>query len=97
MSRMELNQIAKTPLDFQEIATNHESDLEFVEITSDSTLRFQCPALITSFIKIHCNASITKPGPLIPQSHHQKISDYFYGLLHPSIRSTAKLITNLFI
>ncbi|KAM3187645.1 hypothetical protein ACTXT7_001919 [Hymenolepis weldensis] len=52
MCLMELNQIADTPFDFQDIATNNGFDLEFAEITSDSSLRFQYPAPITSIVNL---------------------------------------------
>ncbi|KAM3174948.1 hypothetical protein ACTXT7_009510 [Hymenolepis weldensis] len=42
-SSMELNQIPETPLDFQELAVNQESDTEFAKIASNAYLRYRNP------------------------------------------------------
>lgn len=97
LSRIEINNIATIPIDLQAIASDQLLEPEFPNFSSLPSLKFVTLPLLNSDSFIVCDISTGRPRPFVPEKHRRSVFDHFHSLSHPSIRATAKLVSQRYV
>ncbi len=97
MSYMQTNALlSDSPpvIDFRAMAAAHESDPDFVQMRSSSSLTLEAIPLTVSDSTILCDTSTSIAGPFVPAAFRCAVFESLHSLSHPRVRATQHLVTS---
>ncbi|GFU56750.1 transposon Tf2-9 polyprotein [Trichonephila clavipes] len=99
LSRIEVNQISNSFLDFEALskAVLEDNELQSFQNDEKSSLVFKrvpSPSSATEFI---CDTSTGSPRPFVPFNFHRTIFEHFHNLAHPGVAASFQLIASRYV
>ena len=80
-------------IDFEAIAASQTTDLDVQAYhTALSGLQLEDVPFVSKGNTILCDISTGQPRPVVPEEWRRRVFDVIYGLSHPSIRTSRRLI-----
>ncbi|GFU24533.1 transposon Tf2-8 polyprotein [Trichonephila clavipes] len=83
-------------INFDAIAEEQTREEELQQLLNSNALKFK-PSTLLSGKKHLCDISTPKTRPYIPQKFRFQMFQLIYGLAHPGIKSTVKLMTEKYV
>ncbi len=97
LSRVEINSLSSSGIDFEQLAVAQQNDAELPHIATSTSLQLRDFPIPSSPNTIVCDFSRGNPRPYVPKSSRRMVFESLHNLSHPGIRALQKLITQRFI
>ena len=97
LSRIQINAITPTVLDFPAMASAQAQDTSCQEAVRSSSLQCQEIPLATHPGTILCDVSTGIPRPIVPSLYRRLVFDTLHGLSHPGIAASLRLIAARYV
>ncbi|GFU75342.1 hypothetical protein TNCV_3510271 [Trichonephila clavipes] len=99
LSRMEIDEISPTVINFKEFASAQSDDEELQKIlnSNDSSLEIEKHYFPLEDVTLYCDMSQKQPRPFVPKSMRQLIFKALHFFSHPGISASIDLIAKRFV
>lgn len=97
LSRSSIHLIGTTDIDLLGIAAAQTADPNYPTFSNLPSLKLVSLPLLNSTEHILCDISTGKPRPYVPSSFRKSIFDHFHSISHPSIRATARIVSERYV
>ncbi|GFX28642.1 transposon Tf2-11 polyprotein [Trichonephila clavipes] len=99
LSRIEVNQISNSFLDFEALSKAQLEDNELQSFQNDekSSLVFKRVPSPISATELICDTSTGSPRPFVPHNFRRTIFEHFHNLAHPGVAASFQLITSRYV
>ncbi|GFX43049.1 transposon Tf2-11 polyprotein [Trichonephila clavipes] len=99
LSRIEVNQISNSFLDFEALSKAQLEDNELPSFQNDekSSLVFKRVPSPVSATELICDTSTGSPRPFVPQNFRRTIFEHFHNLAHPGVAASFQLIASRYV
>ncbi|GFW25082.1 uncharacterized protein K02A2.6 [Trichonephila clavipes] len=99
LSRIEVNQISNSFLDFEALSKAQLEDNELQSFQNDekSSLVFKRVPSPASATKLICDTSTGSPRPFVPYNFRRTIFEHFHNLAHPGVAASFQLIASRYV
>ncbi|GFW20729.1 transposon Tf2-11 polyprotein [Trichonephila clavipes] len=99
LSRIEIDEISPTVINFKKIASAQSDDEELQKIlnSNDSSLEIEKHYFPLEDVTLYCDMSQKQPRPFVPKSMRQLIFKALHFFSHPGISSSIDLIAKRFV
>ncbi|GFX00606.1 hypothetical protein TNCV_2236131 [Trichonephila clavipes] len=99
LSRIEVNQISNSFLDFEALSKAQLEDNELQSFQNDekSSLVFKRVPSPVSATELICDTSTGSPRPFVPQNFRRTIFEHFHNLAHPGVAASFQLIASRYV
>ncbi|GFX07008.1 transposon Tf2-11 polyprotein [Trichonephila clavipes] len=99
LSRIEIDEISPTVINFKEFASAQSDDEELQKIlnSNDSSLEIEKHYLPLEDVTLYCDMSQKQPRPFVPKSIRQLIFKALHFFSHPGISASINLIAKRFV
>lgn len=99
LSRIEVNQVSNSFLDFETFARAQQDDIELENFQKDgkSSLILQSMPSPVSATELVCDTSTGSPRPFVPNNFRRTIFEHFHNLAHPGVAASLKLISSRYV
>ncbi|GFX98051.1 retrovirus-related Pol polyprotein from transposon 412 [Trichonephila clavipes] len=99
LSRIEVNQISNSFLDFEALSKAQLEDNELQSFQNDekSSLVFKRVLSPVSATELICDTSTGSPRPFVPHNFRRTIFEHFHNLAHPSVAASFQLIASRYV
>ncbi|GFW99657.1 hypothetical protein TNCV_3418901 [Trichonephila clavipes] len=96
LSRIEVNQISNSFLDFEALSKAQLEDNELQSFQNDekSSLVFKRVPSPVSATELICDTSTGSPRPFVPHNFRRTIFEHFHNLAHPGVAASFQLIAS---
>ncbi|GFT39822.1 hypothetical protein TNCV_4869711 [Trichonephila clavipes] len=99
LSRIEVNQISNSFLDFEALSKAQLEDNELQSFQNDekSSLVFKRVPSPVSATELMCDTSTGSPRPFVPYNFRRTIFEHFHNLAHPGVAASFQLIASRYV
>ncbi|GFY21614.1 transposon Tf2-9 polyprotein [Trichonephila clavipes] len=99
LSRIEVNQISNSFLDFEALSKAQLEDNELQSFQNDekSSLVFKRVPSPVSATELICDTSTGSPRPFVPHNFRRTIFEHFHNLAHPGVAASFQLIASRYV
>ncbi|GFW59646.1 hypothetical protein TNCV_2756551 [Trichonephila clavipes] len=99
LSRIEVNQISNSFLDFEALPKAQLEDNELQSFQNDekSSLVFKRVPSPVSATELICDTSTGSPRPFVPYNFRRTIFEHFHNLAHPGVAASFQLIASRYV
>ncbi|GFY09708.1 hypothetical protein TNCV_3696701 [Trichonephila clavipes] len=99
LSRIEVNQISNSFLDFEALSKAQLEDNELQSFQNDekSSLVFKRVPSPVSATELICDTSTGTPRPFVPHNFRRTIFEHFHNLAHPGVAASFQLIASRYV
>ncbi|GFW41799.1 transposon Tf2-8 polyprotein [Trichonephila clavipes] len=99
LSRIEVNQISNSFLDFEALSKAQLEDNELQSFQNDekSSLVFKRVPSPVSATELICDTSTGSPRPFVPRNFRRTIFEHFHNLAHPGVAASFQLIASRYV
>lgn len=99
LSRVEIDAIALTHLEFNKLSEEQLQDAEIQNFLSQSSpaLKLQKHYFPLENVTLYCDLSTGTPRPFIPESYRTLVFNHIHNISHPGISATSKMISKRFV
>ena len=99
LSRIEINQISPTVIDFKEFASAQSADDELQKLLQSNTtsLKLEKHYFPLEDIHLYCDTSQQHPRPFVPQSMRKLVFENLHFFSHPGMSASINLIAKRFV
>ncbi|GFT07357.1 transposon Tf2-11 polyprotein [Trichonephila clavipes] len=99
LSRIEVNQISNSFLDFKALSKAQLEDNELQSFQNDekSSLVFKRVPSPVSATELICDTSTGSPRPFVPHNFRRTIFEHFHNLAHPGVAASFQLIASRYV
>ncbi|GFX65422.1 hypothetical protein TNCV_399731 [Trichonephila clavipes] len=99
LSRIEIDEISPTVINFKEFASAQSDDEELQKIlnSNDSSLEIEKHYFPLEDVTLYCDMSQKQPRPFVPKSMRQLIFKALHFFSHPGISASIDLIAKRFV
>ncbi|GFV49937.1 transposon Tf2-9 polyprotein [Trichonephila clavipes] len=99
LSRIEVNQISNSFLDFEALSKAQLEDNELQSFQNDekSSLVFKRVPSPVSATELICDTSTGSPRPFVPYNFRRTIFEHFHNLAHPGVAASFQLIASRYV
>ncbi|GFW20809.1 hypothetical protein TNCV_1050301 [Trichonephila clavipes] len=99
LSRIEVNQISNSFLDFEALSKAQLEDNELQSFQNDekSSLVFKRVPSPVSATELICDTSTGSPRPFVPHNFRRTIFQHFHNLAHPGVAASFQLIASRYV
>ncbi|GFY00630.1 transposon Tf2-9 polyprotein [Trichonephila clavipes] len=99
LSRIEVNQISNSFLDFEALSKAQLEDNELQSFQNDekSSLVFKRVPSSVSATELICDTSTGSPRPFVPHNFRRTIFEHFHNLAHPGVAASFQLIASRYV
>ncbi|GFT44507.1 transposon Tf2-6 polyprotein [Trichonephila clavipes] len=99
LSRIEVNQISNSFLDFEALSKAQLEDNELQSLQNDekSSLVFKRVPSPVSATELICDTSTGSPRPFVPHNFRRTIFEHFHNLAHPGVAASFQLIASRYV
>ncbi|GFU50473.1 hypothetical protein TNCV_4456081 [Trichonephila clavipes] len=99
LSRIEVNQISNSFLDFEALSKAQLEDNELQSFQNDekSSLVFKRVPSPVSATELICDTSTGSPRPFVPHNFRRTICEHFHNLAHPGVAASFQLIASRYV
>ncbi|KAK4468958.1 hypothetical protein MN116_000094 [Schistosoma mekongi] len=99
LSRLEMNIIQQSTVDFEILRDSQETDQELQNLLSTkcSSLKLKQLPSPKEDVLIYCDTTKAVPRPFVPKNMRRLIFNNFHSLSHPGVKSSTKLINARYI
>ncbi|GFS47684.1 transposon Tf2-11 polyprotein [Trichonephila clavipes] len=99
LSRIEVNQISNSFLDFEALSKAQLEDNELQSFQNDekSSLVFKRVPSLVSATELICDTSTGSPRPFVPHNFRRTIFEHFHNLAHPGVAASFQLIASRYV
>ncbi|GFW32775.1 transposon Tf2-8 polyprotein [Trichonephila clavipes] len=99
LSRIEVNQISNSFLDFEALSKAQLEDNELQSFQNDekSSLVFKRVPSPVSANELICDTSTGSPRPFVPHNFRRTIFEHFHNLAHPGVAASFQLIASRYV
>lgn len=99
LSRIEIDEISSTVLDFQKFAAAQSDDEELLQLlkSNTSSLKLQKHYFPLEDIHLYCDTSQRHPRPFVPRSMRLEVFKTLHFFSHPGIYASIDLIAKRFV
>ncbi|GFX57623.1 transposon Tf2-11 polyprotein [Trichonephila clavipes] len=99
LSRIEVNQISNSFLDFEALSKAQLEDNELPSFQNDekASLVFKRVPSPVSATELICDTSTGSPRPFVPQNFRRTIFEHFHNLAHPGVAASFQLIASRYV
>ncbi|GFX44414.1 transposon Tf2-11 polyprotein [Trichonephila clavipes] len=99
LSRIEVNQISNSFLNFEALSKAQLEDNELQSFQNDekSSLVFKRVPSPVSATELICDTSTGSPSPFVPHNFRRTIFEHFHNLAHPGVAASFQLIASRYV
>ncbi|GFW53468.1 transposon Tf2-9 polyprotein [Trichonephila clavipes] len=99
LSRIEVNQISNSFLDFETLSKAQVENNELQSFQNDekSSLVFKRVPSPVSATELICDTSTGSPRPFVPHNFRRTIFEHFHNLAHPGVAASFQLIASRYV
>ncbi|GFX34249.1 hypothetical protein TNCV_3225991 [Trichonephila clavipes] len=99
LSRIEVNQISNSFLDFEALskAQLEDNELQSFQNYEKSSLVFKRVPSPVSATELICDTSTGSPRPFVPHNFRRTIFEHFHNLAHPGVAASFQLIASRYV
>ncbi|GFW35979.1 RNA-directed DNA polymerase from mobile element jockey [Trichonephila clavipes] len=99
LSRIEVNQISNSFLDFEALskAQLEDNELQSFQMTRNLPFVFKRVPSPVSATELICDTSTGSPRPFVPHNFRRTIFEHFHNLAHPGVAASFQLIASRYV